>query len=44
MSEGFASYTAATADVDRDGAGQAEAAKEFANLLLDPEGSTLQDM
>ena len=44
MSEGFASYTAATADVDRDGAGQAEAAKELLNLLLAPEGSTLQDI
>ena len=44
MSEGFASYTAATADVDRDGAGQAAAAAEFAKLLLDPKGSTLQDI
>ena len=44
MSEGFASYTAATASVDRDGAGQAEAAKELANLVLAPEGSTLQDI
>ena len=44
MSDGFASYTAATADVDRDGAGQAAAAAEFAKLLLDPKGSTLQDI
>jgi len=44
MSDGFASYTAATADVDQDGAGQAAATKEFAKLLLDPEGSTLQDI
>ena len=44
MSDGFASYTAATADVDRDGAGQAAATAEFAKLLLDPKGSTLQDI
>lgn len=44
MSEGFASYTAATADVDRDGAGQAAAVAEFTKLLLDPEGSTIQDI
>ncbi|CAB9506169.1 OF BC1 COMPLEX KINASE 3, chloroplastic [Seminavis robusta] len=44
MSEGFASYTAATADVDRDGAGQAAAVAEFTKLLLDPKGSTLQDI
>jgi len=44
MSDGFASYTAATADVDRDGAGQAAAALEFAKLLLDEKGSTLQDI
>ena len=44
MSDGFASYTAATSDVDRDGAGQAAAAAEFAKLLLDPKGSTLQDI
>lgn len=34
MSEGFASYTAATTDVDQDGAGQTAA--EFAKLLLQP--------
>ena len=44
MSEGFASYTAATAEVDRDGVGQTKAARELANLLLAPEGSTLQDI
>lgn len=44
MSEGFASYTAATADVDRDGAGQAAAATEFSKLLLAPEGSTIQEI
>jgi hypothetical protein len=44
MSEGFASYTAATADVDRDGAGQAAAVAEFTKLFLDPKGSTLQDI
>jgi aarF domain-containing kinase len=44
MSEGFASYTAATADVDRDGKGQAAAVTEFTKLFLDPEGSTLQDI
>jgi len=44
MSEGFATYTAATADVDQDGAGQAAAAAEFTKLLLDPKGSTLQDI
>jgi predicted unusual protein kinase regulating ubiquinone biosynthesis (AarF/ABC1/UbiB family) len=44
MSEGFASYTAATTDVDRDGAGQNAAAAEFVKLFLDPKGSTLQDI
>lgn len=44
MSEGFASYTAATADVDRDGAGKTAATTEFTKLLLDPKGSTLQDI
>jgi len=44
MSEGFASYTAATSDVDRDGAGQTAAAAEFAKLFFDPDGSTLQDI
>jgi aarF domain-containing kinase len=44
MSDGFASYTAATANVDRDGAGQSAAAAEFAKLLFDPKGSTLQDI
>ena len=44
MSDGFASYTAATADVDRDGAGQTAAIAEFAKLLLDKDGSTLQDI
>jgi len=43
MSDGFASYTAATSDVDRD-AGQAAAALEFTKLLLDEKGSTLQDI
>jgi hypothetical protein len=44
MTEGFSSYTAATADVDRDGKGQALAAAEFAKLFLDPKGSTLQEI
>lgn len=44
MSEGFASYTAATGSVDRDGEGQARAATEFTRLFLDPKGSTLQDI
>jgi hypothetical protein len=44
MSEGFASYTAATSDVDRDGRGQAAAAAEFTKLFLDPDGSTIQDI
>ena len=44
MSDGFASYTAATSDVDRDGAGQTAAVTEFIKLLLDPKGSTLQDI
>eukprot|EP00980_Cylindrotheca_fusiformis_P012591 scaffold3084_cov144-Cylindrotheca_fusiformis.AAC.39 len=44
MSDGFTSYTAATIDVDRDGAGQAAAVLEFAKLLLDEKGSTLQDI
>jgi len=43
MSEGFASYTSATADVDRD-KGQATAIAEFTKLFLDPKGSTLQDI
>jgi hypothetical protein len=44
MTEGFASYTSATADVDRDGKGQMKAAQEFGKLFLDPKGSTLQDI
>jgi predicted unusual protein kinase regulating ubiquinone biosynthesis (AarF/ABC1/UbiB family) len=44
MSEGFASYTAATTDVDRDGAGQNAAAAEFVKLFFDPKGSTLQEI
>lgn len=43
MTEGFASYTSATGDVDKD-KGQAKAAKEFGKLFLDPKGSTLQDI
>jgi hypothetical protein len=43
MSEQFRTATAATADVDA-GAGQAEAARELAKLLVAPEGSTLQDI
>mmetsp|Transcript_18961 Transcript_18961/g.27784 ORF Transcript_18961/g.27784 Transcript_18961/m.27784 type:complete len:956 (+) Transcript_18961:192-3059(+) len=44
MSEGFATYTAATSDVDQDGAGQKAAASEFAKILLDPKGSAIQDI
>lgn len=44
MSDGFTSYTAATANVDRDGAGQTAAMLEFTKLLLDEKGSTLQDI
>lgn len=44
MTEGFNSYTAATANVDRDGKGRAAAASEFAKLFFDPKGSTLQDI
>eukprot|EP00977_Amphora_coffeiformis_P019132 scaffold6915_cov170-Amphora_coffeaeformis.AAC.9 len=44
MTDGFNSYTAATADVDRDGKGKIAAATEFAKLFLDPKGSTLQDI
>jgi aarF domain-containing kinase len=44
MSEGFASYTAATTAVDKDGAGQLAAATEFSKLFFDPKGSTLQDI
>ncbi|KAL7570674.1 hypothetical protein ACA910_014947 [Epithemia clementina (nom. ined.)] len=45
MSRGFTSYTAATANVDRDGAGQEAAARELAKLiLLSPKGSTIQDI
>ena len=43
MSEGFASYTASTADADTEN-GQAAAIAEFTKLLLDPKGSTLQDI
>lgn len=43
LSDGFNSYTAATTEVD-DKRGQAAAAREFANLLLDPKGSALQDI
>merc|ERR1711966_303089 len=41
---GFGSYTAATADADRDGKGQAAAIAEFTKLFLDPKGSALQDV
>ena len=45
MSQGFTSYTAATANVDRDGAGQEAAVRELAKLiLLSPKGSTIQDI
>lgn len=44
MTDNFASYTAATATVDRDGEGKTAAAKEFAKLLLSKDGSTLQDI
>jgi len=44
MTEGFASYTSSTADVDEVGKGQAKAAAEFGKLFLDPNGSTLQDI
>ena len=44
MTEGFASYTSATGDVDMEGKGQAKAAAEFSKVLLDPKGSTLQDI
>jgi len=44
MTEGFASYTSATADVDREGKGQTKAVAEFSKLFLDPKGSTLQDI
>ncbi len=44
MTDNFASYTAATATVDRDGEGRTTAAKEFAKLILDKEGSTLQEI
>jgi len=44
MTDNFASYTAATATVDRDGVGRTAAAKEFAKLLLDKDGSTLQEI
>jgi aarF domain-containing kinase len=43
MSEGFASYTASTADADTEN-GQAAAIAEFTKLILDPKGSTLQDI
>ena len=44
MTDNFSSYTAATATVDRDGEGRSEAAKEFAKILLDKDGSTLQQI
>ena len=44
MTDNFSSYTAATATVDRDGEGRTAAAKEFAKILLDKDGSTLQDI
>mmetsp|Transcript_11978 Transcript_11978/g.25497 ORF Transcript_11978/g.25497 Transcript_11978/m.25497 type:complete len:959 (-) Transcript_11978:109-2985(-) len=44
MTDNFSSYTAATATVDRDGVGRTAAAKEFAKLLLDKDGSTLQEI
>jgi aarF domain-containing kinase len=44
MTEGFASYTSSTTDVDEVGKGQAKAAAEFGKLFLDPRGSTLQDI
>jgi hypothetical protein len=44
MTDNFASYTAATATVDRDGQGRTAAAKEFAKLILSKEGSTLQEI
>jgi hypothetical protein len=42
MSEQFRTATAATANVDSEGAGQAAATRELTNLLLSAEGSTLQ--
>jgi len=44
MTEGFASYTSLTTDVDEVGKGQAKAVAEFSKLFLDPRGSTLQDI
>lgn len=44
LTDNFASYTAATATVDRDGQGRTAAAKEFAKLLLGQDGSTLQEI
>jgi hypothetical protein len=44
MTDNFASYTAATATVDRDGLGRTAATKEFAKLLLGEDGSTLQEI
>merc|ERR1719410_1545862 len=43
MSKGFAEYTAATATVN-EREGQAAATKEFVKLLLDSDGSTIQDI
>lgn len=44
LTDNFASYTSATATVDRDGEGRTAAAKEFAKLILDKDGSTLQEI
>ena len=44
MSDQFAEAAASTSSVDRDGAGAAAAARELTNLVLAPEGSTLQDI
>jgi len=41
MSQGFTSYTAATTDVDRD---EGAAWAELSRLVLDPRGSSLQDL
>jgi predicted unusual protein kinase regulating ubiquinone biosynthesis (AarF/ABC1/UbiB family) len=44
MTDNFASYTAATATVDRDGEGRTAAVKEFAKVILDKDGSALQEI
>lgn len=44
FSDGFTSYTASTAHVDRDGAGAKRAQEALTDLILDSEGNMMQDL